>query len=249
MRSESIARIDRWTNWLTWLLVAIPFALSFGALADLAAAQGVTYPYLFPLMVDAGLVVFNLVALRASLRGQRSHYAWTLVVMATAVSVLLNVVHAQPTLLSRFMAALPPVFILLVFHLVVTRIESDARDQAVAGELVSVHERLTHARADLAAVVSEHDQMSSAMNSLRDAMNSLRAEQRQLLNSRDQRAEQAVNSQQQTPAPDVDARRQRLLELAQDDAATHADMATALGVSISTVRRDLRALNGRVKAR
>lgn len=134
--NKNIQRLDQLTNWLLGLILVIPFLISFGALRDLAAQNAVSYPWLYPIMIDGGLIIFKAVVLRASLRGRRDSYAWVMAVLATAISVYLNVVHVPPTLpqlgLARFMAALPPLVILVAFIAVSRRIEESARhDKAI----------------------------------------------------------------------------------------------------------------------
>jgi flagellar biosynthesis/type III secretory pathway chaperone len=133
--------LEIWANWLTFGVVIIAFVISFGALRDLADKVGITYPSLYPLMIDAGLVIYNIMALQSSLSGERNRYAWFLIVMATLTSVFLNVLHAVddlPTWLGPTMAAVPPLVIFGAFHLVVLRIEQKARLERVSqriGEL------------------------------------------------------------------------------------------------------------------
>ncbi len=76
MQNQNITCLDKLTNWLLALILVIPFLISFGALADLAAKNDVSCPWLYPIMIDGGLIIFKAIALRASLRGKRDNYAW-----------------------------------------------------------------------------------------------------------------------------------------------------------------------------
>jgi hypothetical protein len=134
--NRNIQRLDQLTNWLLALILVIPFLISFGALRDLAAHNAISYPWLYPIMIDGGLIIFKAIALRASLRGKRDNYAWAMAVLATVISVYLNIVHVPTDLatlgLARFMAALPPLVILVSFIAVSRRIEESARhDKAI----------------------------------------------------------------------------------------------------------------------
>ncbi len=152
-----IKQIDRWSGWLTAAVVIIPFIVSYGSLKDLAAANGVNYPFMYPLMIDLSLIIFNLIALRSSLHGERNLYAWTLVVIATFISVVLNVVHAPQGILPMFMAALPPLFILAAFHLVVLRIEHSAQRHQVVSTLSQMVKRIKEARAEYEQLTRKND--------------------------------------------------------------------------------------------
>ena len=159
LQSPNIARLDRLTNWLLALILLIPFLISYGALRDLAAHNGVSYPWLYPIMVDGGLIIFKAIALRASLRGKRDNYAWGMAISATAISVGLNVVHVPPTLsqlgLARFMAALPPLVILASFIAVSRRVEESARLETAVATYESLQATIQIKRQELDDLLSE----------------------------------------------------------------------------------------------
>lgn len=129
--NHTVERIDQATNILLVAIIVIPFLLSFGALKDLAAKQHIAYAWLYPLMVDGSLLVFKFLVLRGSLHGQTDRYAWSMAIVATVISVALNVIHipldAPNLALARFMAGLPPLFILAAFAAVARRIEGNAQ--------------------------------------------------------------------------------------------------------------------------
>jgi hypothetical protein len=112
---------------LTWLLVgaiaAIAFAVSFEAISQYAVQVG-AFPgslrYCAPLLVDAFTVAAGLVILARARDGVRAVYAWSLVAVASAVSVALNIAHAPPTLAARLVAALPSTALLAAVELVLS---------------------------------------------------------------------------------------------------------------------------------
>lgn len=112
---------------LTWLLVgaiaAIAFAVSFEAISQYAVQVG-AFPrslrYCAPLLVDAFTVAAGLVILVRARDGVRAVYAWSLVAVASAVSVALNIAHAPPTLAARLVAALPSTALLAAVELVLS---------------------------------------------------------------------------------------------------------------------------------
>ncbi len=158
MQNQNIIRLDKLTNWLLVLILLIPFLISFGALADLAARNGVSYPWLYPIMIDGGLIIFKAIALRASLRGKRDNYAWGMAITATVISVGLNVVHVPPTLpqlgLARFMSALPPLVILAAFIAVSRRVEEGARMETAVATYESLLQTIQSKRAELDNLLS-----------------------------------------------------------------------------------------------
>ena len=115
---------DRTLRTLTWLLVGaialIAFAVSFEAISAYAVAVG-AFPrplrWCAPLLVDAFTIAACLVILARSRDGERAVYAWSLVVVASTVSVALNVAHAPAHTAARLVASLPPAALLAALEL------------------------------------------------------------------------------------------------------------------------------------
>jgi len=143
---------------LTCLLVVASFILSFAALTDLARRAGVpeNLAWLWPLTVD-GLIVTATIAVLA-LAGQDKRvtwFPWTLLFGGAAVSIAGNTAHAVlstahledgfPVLVSALVAAVPPIALLAVTHLLVVLIRNQhatpkpkkAKAKAVAPERAS----------------------------------------------------------------------------------------------------------------
>ena len=97
------------------------FAMSFAALRDLAKANEMAFPGLFPLIVDAAAIGFAVAAFKASSAG-RTEYMYSLLVIAfTALSAALNVAHvwqgAEWAHFLRYgMHALPPIVAFFVLE-------------------------------------------------------------------------------------------------------------------------------------
>lgn len=157
--NKNIIRLDRLTNWLLAFIVAIPFFISFGALQALAAENGISYPILYPLMIDGGLIIFKLLALRESLRGKWDVYTWGMAISLTTVSVFLNVLHVPHEIetiwLARFMAALPPLVILAAFVAVSRRIEESARLETAVMNYQKIVQKSKQEQQKLSNLVSE----------------------------------------------------------------------------------------------
>jgi hypothetical protein len=251
--SQLVARVDAWSNRLLIIVVLIPFIVSFGALKDLAAKNGISYPFMYPLMIDLSLIIFNLVALRSSLYGERNRYAWSLVIMATLISVVLNVVHAPPVPLSMFMAGLPPLFILAAFHLVVMRIEQSAKRSRATLTLTHLTQKIEAAQVEHEQLSGQKEAVTREVDTQREQLVAIQKEktavQQELAQlHREQSKRQREMADEQSAESAILARRERLRTLMNDSSnqMTQAEMAEALGVSISTIRRDLHSLNGQV---
>lgn len=119
-REVFASRVGKLTAGLVSFLAIAAFGLSFEALRDLAIVEGGMKPqvaWLFPLIVDGGIIVFSLGALRAGVTGGRDkRWFLGLVVVVTLFSVALNVAHAQEGIVSGMVASVPPVLLFLAFE-------------------------------------------------------------------------------------------------------------------------------------
>jgi hypothetical protein len=109
MSAKAIAWI---TGTLTLLLALFSFSLSFNALTDLATQHHVSIPYLFPLVVEAGVIILSLNALYHSIHGEHARWQWSLILGSSFIAGVFNVLHAEPNLVSQVMAAMPSLFLL-----------------------------------------------------------------------------------------------------------------------------------------
>ncbi|WXX09745.1 membrane protein [Mycobacterium phage MS619] len=110
----------------------LAFALSFTALSELSAANGVGQAWMVPLVVDGGIIVATMatVALRA-----HQWYAWTLLLLSSLVSVAGNVAHAQAHgPIAMVIAAIPPLWLLASTHLTVLlyRGPAESRSESIS---------------------------------------------------------------------------------------------------------------------
>ncbi|QXN73874.1 membrane protein [Mycobacterium phage Eaglepride] len=94
----------------------LAFSLSFTALSELAANNGVAHGWMVPLVIDGGVVV----ATTATVALRSQWYPWTLLILGTLVSVAGNVAHAGPHgVIAMVIAAIPPLWLLASTHLTV----------------------------------------------------------------------------------------------------------------------------------
>jgi Protein of unknown function (DUF2637) len=123
---------------LVLAIAALAYVVSFEAIRAFAVETAAFPPELAwsaPLLVDSFTTAASLVILWRYLRGDAWRdpwYAWTLVALATAVSVALNVAHAPDRLAAQLFAALPPVALLGALELLmsVARTGLPHRDRA-----------------------------------------------------------------------------------------------------------------------
>jgi DNA-binding NarL/FixJ family response regulator len=245
--TPQIEKIDRVTNWLLAGIIAVPFLISFGALRDLAAKNAITYPLLCPFMIDGGLLIFKALALRESLRGRRDWYTWTMAAALTAVSVILNVVHAPDDILAQVMAALPPALILLAFIAVSRRIEQAAKHEAAVMTLADLDTAVSDKRAEIDSIDDALDAMTAERAALVSDIERLKRQKQTAVsdNGTDKAAPEPVT----VDAPGLDGltdRQRQILTMMKNGRDDKAEIADALGVSERTIYRDINRMNGTV---
>ena len=113
-------------------LAAAGFAMSYDALHSLALTNGVppALAWMWPLVVDGFIVVASLSVVRAVADNRRATYPWLLVLAFSTISIAFNVVHAGPTLVARFVAAIPPAALVLSFELLMRQLRQQCATQA-----------------------------------------------------------------------------------------------------------------------
>jgi hypothetical protein len=166
VNSDTVNKLDTITKWLMAVLIAIPFAISFGSLWGLADEQGVGWSVLYPLMVDGGLLIFKLLVLSASLRGETDRYSWAMAGLLTAISIGLNVAHVPADTanwpLAAFMFGLPPALILAAFVAVTRRLEGQAKRETAVLTLADLTRQQRAVQAQLAQLAKQNSEAQQA---------------------------------------------------------------------------------------
>jgi hypothetical protein len=132
--SERATRaLNRGTTCGVIALAVAGFTMSYDALHSLAVEQGVPTPlaWMWPLVVDGFIVVASLTVVRAVADGRHAVYPWLLVLAFSSISVAFNVVHAAPTAVARFVAAIPPTALVLSFELLMRQLRHQLNSNAV----------------------------------------------------------------------------------------------------------------------
>jgi len=128
---------------LTLAVALASFALSFASLRDAALWGRVpeALAFLVPVVIDASVLVYGLVALVLRDRGHSSAWAWTLMFGFTVVSIGANAAHAYDvgpelrTIVGVVLVALAPLSVLTSTHALASLVVADR--PAVATEPVT----------------------------------------------------------------------------------------------------------------
>jgi hypothetical protein len=118
---------------LTLAVALASFALSFASLRDAALWGRVpeSLAFLVPVVIDASVLVYGLVALVLRARGRSSAWAWTLMFGFTVVSIGANAAHAYDvgpelrTIVGVVLVALAPLSVLTSTHALASLVVAD----------------------------------------------------------------------------------------------------------------------------
>ncbi|MCF4123228.1 DUF2637 domain-containing protein [Antribacter sp. KLBMP9083] len=119
---------------LTVAVALASFALSFSSLRDAALWGRVptSLAFLVPVVIDASVLVYGLVALVLRARGHSSAWAWTLMLGFTVVSIGANAAHAYDVagyvriVVGVVLVALAPLSVLTSTHALASLVVADA---------------------------------------------------------------------------------------------------------------------------
>jgi hypothetical protein len=140
------------------LITGVLLMESYGAMVEAARAGGRAIPELWPLGTEALALAMEVSVLEAKRLGHRAvlRLSWLLLVASVALSTLLQVAVAPPTLVGYLTAGATPVWLLgsfavlsLLYRTPTPADQADVEDQAPAGE--SKRERARQAYAALVA--------------------------------------------------------------------------------------------------
>jgi hypothetical protein len=136
LSERAVRALNRGTTCGVIALAVAGFAMSYQALHSLAVEQGVpvTLAWMWPLVVDGFIVVASLSVVRAVADNRRARYPWSLVLTFSTISITFNVVHAAPTVVARFVAAIPPTALVLSFELLMRQLRHQLNSNPAQSE-------------------------------------------------------------------------------------------------------------------
>lgn len=225
---------------LTFCLTTFSFVLSFQALTDLAKQNNVSVPPLFPLVVEAAVIVFSLVTLSRSMKGLSTGYNWTLIITSSLLAGFFNVAHSYPNKLGMFMASMPSLFLLLSFESFLSLLKDSFSDQ---NDKENVTHKLIQDLKNLKQMLVESN---NKVTFFENENVTLRTKFEMLQNKiKEENVTKNNGNKKQTNK--VTERREKVLKML-DSGNTQDEIAKKLNVSQMTILRDVKELNGKVKS-
>lgn len=252
----SYNKIISWlTGLLTLLLALFSFILSFTALTDLAAKHQFSIPFLFPLVVEAGVVIFSFNALYRSTHGEKTTWQWCLIISSSLIAGGFNVLHAQADLVSQVMAAMPSLFLLLSFETFLGQVKHAVKRSSLIYSIAELLAELNTTRTELDNLIAtkkaDLDNLAQQVDHLHTAIEQSQATLEQLNLEIEQAKTVQANSiehvkaiKAKRDAEAIEQRRGELLNILTSEGDIGASaFADRLRTSRGTVYSDLKALS------
>jgi hypothetical protein len=155
-----MSRAQRILAVIVGLITGVLLMESYGAMVEAARAGGRAIPELWPLGTEALALAMEVSVLEAKRLGHRAvlRLSWLLLVASVALSTLLQVAVAPPTLVGYLTAGATPVWLLgsfavlsLLYRTPAPSDPAEVEDQEAAGRELSKRERARQAYAALLA--------------------------------------------------------------------------------------------------
>ena len=248
------------TALLVSLLAAGALLLSYNALRGVAATYGLSgwQSYLWPLLLDFALLVFSLAVVRNALLHEGTRWPWTLVGLYTAATIAFNILHAPHTPVARVVAVVAPLSLFLSFETLMSQLKSEVRRRAALRSLTDLSAQIDQKQQELGQLSRRQTALADNINRLTDTLKILK---------QDIKAANKKHRPDKTPAvslfvpgdPEnlslaravkqdkIQARRGKLLSLLRQGVADKKELADHLKVSVKTINRDIRHLNGQAE--
>lgn len=227
------------------------FVISFNSLRGLAADTGAisaSIAFLFPILVDGSIVALSRSAMASSLKGRKAGYKMALVFMFTALSVVLNIVHSPPDIVSRVIGATAPIALALLIEVVVRDARHDAIERGIVSsiedkqaELDDIIAKFQEASIEVKRLLDEHTRLTSEVDNLTTGRQELTDIIAQLTNERDKLKRSVQSYRRRNKQDDTNS---DIVALARHIADanpgwTHTQIGDKIGRSARTVGRYL----------
>jgi DNA-binding NarL/FixJ family response regulator len=231
--------------------------LGYTALFDLFVSIGLFWwplAIFFPLLFDLAEVTAAVSVFNAKLQDEDDRFAWSMVILFTILGIAANIAHAAAAwytgkidtvqvILAIFATSLFPLSVALVTHLVKRVLARDIARRAVLSTLTELTGQVDKVRAELAELLShkqgELDRLNGQIEQAMAKLEQLKSKQKAVQTAQ-------MHELNAAKLAKMNQRREQVLNLVREGMNPQA-IADELSVSLSTIKRDLAALNGQVR--
>lgn len=235
-------KLFKWTIAAVILIAIGSFALSYSALVELAAANGVKHnlAYVWPLIVDVSVIVFTAGILVAQLQKRGAKLPIALTGFYAIVTITGNILHAPATPLGWFVAALPPLSLIFATEMLRGMAHHNILHNTAAATLQDLTQQATGKAQELARVET---QLQNTLAQIEQA----KLQQAEIMQAKSENAPVFADVMQAGKQNSIAERREIVLQLAQAG-QSEKEIAEQLSKDVRTIKKDLQALNGKVKS-
>lgn len=133
-------RLIQYSFALLFIIISVSsFSLSYLNLMSAAIDAGIipALAWLWPLTIDAFLIMGSLFILQSSLQDEKPAEGWIVVSVFTVISIGFNIAHSPADWLSRAAHAIPPIALCWSLHMLMVRLKRDLMKPDTADEIIA----------------------------------------------------------------------------------------------------------------
>lgn len=233
------------TACLVFLLALGSFALSYNALQDMAIRNGITgrLSYIWPLLIDASLIVFSLAVVNAHLQSESTFKQWCLVGVYTIGTVTFNVLHAPANLQSQVVAAIAPISLFFSFELLMSQLKNSVQKYGLTLNVNQLTELLNTRQSEVDKKQVEVDKLVDKIEQLKVDIDQLKSDKKVFSSAEFDTFLKAQEARQAQVEQDRQARLDTLVDTLKNKPDVKVStLADDLQVSRTTIYNDLSTL-------
>lgn len=220
-----IDKLSKWTARLVFLLTVLSLGLSYQALMEVAATNGLEgwRSWVWPVLIDGALIVFSLAVVVAVLTSAKPWLRWGMVALFTVLTILFNLADVDnlpdniTVYLPFLVAVIPPVALFMSFETLMSIVRQGAKRQDILTKIDNLTIERQTLSDDIDKLVIKRDKLK------------LQIADKELQLSD---TEQQISDTNLTPVDN----RQRALELL-SEGHTVSEVAEIVGVAEGTIYR------------
>lgn len=259
--------------WLTACTVAIiavlSFTLSYAALYEMALSNGysVALAMIWPLLIDAPLVVFSLATVNAYLHNESTVKQWSLVGVYTLLTIFFNALHAPignvipnsiMVIMPIIVAIIAPVSLFFSFEMLMQQLKNSVKRSELYSSIKELQEKLSvklseyseatkQAKIDYNQKVENYNRDYSSIIASKESviaeLDDIIASKSQLVDNKQVELDQLQRAIKVLEMSDVDKRRaDMLIKMKYEQVFDAKVLADIYGVSTPTIYADWREM-------
>jgi uncharacterized protein YerC len=215
------------------------FVLSYNALREVALTNGVSsnLSYIWPLLIDASLIVFSLATVNAYLQIESVWKQWTLVGIYTIATTTFNVLHAPQNIQAQIVAAIAPASLFFSFELLMSQLKNSVSRQGIIDSITQLAQKLENMTQSTQNLSEEITTLTNRREALKIELKELLAQKKTIKRASDTKIQDTLAKANESKQAQILARREQVSGLLKNEMSL-LDIANELGVSLATIKRD-----------